>query len=29
MIDYNIGCREEKVIKLKKIDEDFFDQGTD
>ena len=26
MIDYNIGCREEEIIKLKKIDEDFFDQ---
>ena len=25
MIDYNIGCREEEIIKLKKIDEDFFD----
>lgn len=26
MIDYNIGCRDEEIIKLKKIDEDFFDQ---
>ena len=25
MIDYNIGCREEEIIKLKKIDEDFFE----
>ena len=25
MIDYNIGCRDEEIIKLKKIDEDFFE----
>ena len=27
MIQYNIGCREEEIIRLKKIDEEFFDQG--
>lgn len=27
MIEYNIGCREEESLSLKKIDEDFFDQG--
>ena len=26
MIDYNIGCREEEIIRLKKVDEDFFEQ---
>ncbi len=26
MIRYNIGCRDEEVIHLKKIDEEFFDQ---
>lgn len=25
MIQYNIGCRDEEVLYLKKIDEDFFD----
>ena len=25
LIRYNIGCRDEEVIHLKKIDEDFFD----
>lgn len=29
MIKYNIGCREEDVLFLKKIDEDFFEQGTE
>jgi restriction system protein len=27
MIRYNIGCRDEEVLYLKKIDEDFFEQG--
>jgi restriction system protein len=26
MIRYNIGCRNEETLHLKKIDEDFFDQ---
>lgn len=26
MVTYNIGCREEEVLVLKKIDEDFFEQ---
>lgn len=26
MIRYNIGCREEEVLRLKKIDEDFFEE---
>ena len=26
MIRYNVGCRDEEVLYLKKIDEDFFDQ---
>jgi len=25
MIQYNIGCRDEEVLHLKKVDEDFFD----
>ena len=25
MIRYNVGCREEEVLSLKKLDEDFFD----
>jgi len=25
MIRYNIGCRDEEVLHLKKIDEDFFE----
>ena len=25
MIRYNVGCREEEVLYLKKIDEDFFE----
>jgi restriction system protein len=27
MIRYNIGCRDEQVLHLKKIDEDFFEQN--
>ena len=27
MIRYNIGCRDEEVLHLKKVDEDFFEQG--
>lgn len=27
MIRYNIGCRDEQVLHIKKIDEDFFDQS--
>jgi restriction system protein len=27
MIRYNIGCRDEQVLHIKKIDEDFFDQN--
>jgi restriction system protein len=27
MIRYNVGCRDEEVLHLKKIDEDFFDAG--
>jgi restriction system protein len=26
MIRYNVGCRDEDVLHLKKIDEDFFEQ---
>jgi len=26
MIRYNIGCRNEDILYIKKIDEDFFDQ---
>ena len=25
MIRYNIGCRDEEVLHLKKVDEDFFE----
>ena len=25
MIRYNVGCRDEELIYLKKLDEDFFD----
>ncbi|MEM7072933.1 MAG: restriction endonuclease [Pseudomonadota bacterium] len=25
MIDYNIGCREDRIIRLKKLDDDFFE----
>ncbi len=25
MIKYNVGCREEEVLTLKKVDEDFFE----
>jgi len=25
MIRYNVGCRDEEVLRLKKVDEDFFD----
>lgn len=25
MLRYNIGCRDEEILHLKKIDEDFFD----
>ena len=25
MIRYNVGCRDEEVLHLKKIDEDFFE----
>ena len=25
MIRYNIGCREEEILRLKKVDEDFFE----
>lgn len=25
MIRYNVGCRDEEVLHLKKVDEDFFD----
>lgn len=25
MISYNIGCRDEEILHIKKIDEDFFD----
>ena len=27
MIRYNVGCRDEEVLHLKKIDEDFFEQA--
>ncbi|MBF4343605.1 restriction endonuclease, partial [Vibrio anguillarum] len=27
MLRYNIGCREEQVIAIKQIDEDFFDNN--
>lgn len=27
MIRYNVGCRDEEVLHLKKIDEDFFEAG--
>jgi restriction system protein len=27
MVQYGIGCRTEETLKLKKIDEDFFEQG--
>ena len=27
MMRYNIGCRDEDVLPLKRIDEDFFDEG--
>jgi len=27
MLRYNIGCRDEQILHLKKVDEDFFDQG--
>lgn len=26
MIRYNVGCRDEQVLHIKKVDEDFFDQ---
>jgi restriction system protein len=25
MIRYNVGCRDEDVLRLKKVDEDFFE----
>jgi len=25
MIRYNVGCRDEEIIHLKKLDEDFFE----
>jgi restriction system protein len=25
MIRYNVGCRDEEILHLKKVDEDFFD----
>lgn len=25
MIRYNIGCRDEEILHLKKVDEDFFE----
>lgn len=27
MIRYNIGCRDEEVLHLKRVDEDFFEEG--
>ncbi|WP_420546830.1 restriction endonuclease [Curvivirga sp.] len=27
MIQYNVGCREEEILTLKKVDEDFFDNN--
>lgn len=27
MLRYNIGCRDEEILHLKKVDEDFFEQG--
>lgn len=27
MIDFNVGCRDEEVLRLKKIDEDYFEAG--
>lgn len=27
MLRYNIGCRDEEILHLKRVDEDFFDQG--
>ena len=27
MIRYNVGCRDEEVLHLKKVDEDFFEPG--
>lgn len=27
MVRYNIGCRDEEVLHLKRVDEDFFEEG--
>jgi len=27
MLRYNIGCRDEEVLHLKKVDEDFFESA--
>jgi restriction system protein len=28
MLRYNIGCRDEEILHLKKVDEEFFEQGS-